>query len=173
MVSLLSTCADWRVSAKEFKSGMCVRNLGIAAKRSQLEGAKIELHAENVYNGNWSIPNQAEADADLYQCRKRASPPCQVLRYESSQSFSTIRGGHIDFNFHLGWTAAVPPRSSQLTFRKDRHGRVVNAYDISLARTLAKCRFLNTHYFCFFHQLPLPIQVLGDCTFYLLRVVLF
>jgi 3-oxoacid CoA-transferase len=90
-----------RRAAKEFRTGMYV-NLGIGiptmASNYIPNGVTIELQAENGLMGIGPYPaTQNEADGDYINAGKEtitAIPGAST--FSSSQSFSMIRGGHID-----------------------------------------------------------------------------
>eukprot|EP00934_Nitzschia_sp_Nitz4_P000553 Nitzschia sp. Nitz4//scaffold86_size83305//38713//40251//NITZ4_005258-RA/size83305-processed-gene-0.82-mRNA-1//1//CDS//3329559238//553//frame0 len=90
-----------RRAAKEFKDGMYV-NLGIGiptmASNYLPEGVKIELQGENGLLGLGPFPaTDALADPDFINASKESITPLPGASiFSTSESFSMIRGSHID-----------------------------------------------------------------------------
>ena len=90
-------------AAKEFKNGMYV-NLGIGiptmASSFILDGVHIELQAENGLMGLGPYPDPSigqQGDADFINAGKETVTAIRgASSFCSSESFSMIRGGHID-----------------------------------------------------------------------------
>lgn len=142
-----------RRAAKEFKSGMYV-NLGIGLPTGSAscapEGVKIELHAENGLMGIGPFPaSEAEADADFINAGKETITALSgASTFSSSQSFSMIRGGHIDLTILGGLQcSASGDLASWIVPGKILKG-MGGTYDVHLKQLrtrLAKCQFLNTN----------------------------
>ena len=90
-------------AAKEFKDGMYVNlGIGIPTMASSFipEGVHIELQAENGLMGLGPYPDISlgqHGDADFINAGKETVTPIHgASTFSSSESFSMIRGGHID-----------------------------------------------------------------------------
>jgi 3-oxoacid CoA-transferase len=162
-----------RRAAKEFKSGMYV-NLGIGlptgAASCAPEGVKIELHAENGLMGIGPYPSSvAEADADFINAGKEtitALPGAST--FSSSQSFSMIRGGHIDLTILGGLQCSASGDLANWIVP----GKIVKGmggtYNIDFetaANSFWQNRFLNTN-ILLFSSCSLLIKGAMDCKSY-------